>query len=195
MGRSKAWLPLDGETLLERIIRLVRRFTNRVVVAAAEGQSLPPIPAEVRVVRDDADGQGPIRGMLAGLESAGSPDELLYVTAVDTPFLAEGWAERLASLIGDRDAAIVEVEGRPQPLSAVYRRGPTTQMAREMIAEGDYRLTGLARRLRARTVMPYELADIDVEVRSAWNCNDPIAFALANRWAAMEGFRRVDGVN
>lgn len=193
MGRSKAWLTLNGETFLGRSVRMVRRFADRVVVSAAEGQDLPPVPAGVLVVRDEVEGRGPIGGLVAGLGLGGDADDLVYVAAVDAPFLADGWAERLAALIGERDAAVVEVDGRLQPLSAVYRRGPTLRVARAMLAEGNLRWVDVVRRIRTKTILGAEMADLDPEARSTWNCNDPDAYAMANRWALAEGFYRPGG--
>jgi molybdopterin-guanine dinucleotide biosynthesis protein A len=67
MGRSKAWLPLGDETLLQRVVRLVREAAWPVVVVAAKGQSLPTLPADVRMVRDERDEAGPLEGLRVGL--------------------------------------------------------------------------------------------------------------------------------
>jgi molybdopterin-guanine dinucleotide biosynthesis protein A len=67
MGRPKAWLPLDAETLLQRIVRLVGQVAHPVVVVAAAGQPLPDLPADVWIVRDERNNAGPLEGLRAGL--------------------------------------------------------------------------------------------------------------------------------
>ncbi len=67
MGRSKAWLPLGDETLLQRVVRLVREAAGPVVVVAAPGQSLPTLPADVRIVIDARSEAGPLEGLRVGL--------------------------------------------------------------------------------------------------------------------------------
>ena len=51
MGRPKAWLPFAGELMLPRILRLLGEAVGPLVVVAAPGQDLPPLPEHVAVVR------------------------------------------------------------------------------------------------------------------------------------------------
>jgi molybdenum cofactor guanylyltransferase len=53
MGRPKAWLPFAGELMLPRVVRLLGEVVAPVVVVAAPGQDVPPLPAGVEVVRDE----------------------------------------------------------------------------------------------------------------------------------------------
>ena len=50
MGTSKAWLEFDGETLLQRIVRVLSTMVRPLVVAAAVNQELPRLPADVLIV-------------------------------------------------------------------------------------------------------------------------------------------------
>ncbi|HUR55514.1 MAG TPA: NTP transferase domain-containing protein, partial [Gemmataceae bacterium] len=50
MGRAKAWLPFGGETMLQRVVRVVGEVVSPVVVVAAAGQDVPPLPVGVRIV-------------------------------------------------------------------------------------------------------------------------------------------------
>ena len=40
-----------------------------IVVVAAPGQDVPPLPAEVAIVRDEEQGRGPLQGLAAGLQA------------------------------------------------------------------------------------------------------------------------------
>ena len=44
MGTSKALLPFGGETMLQRIVRLLGTVASPLVVVAAAGQPLPNLP-------------------------------------------------------------------------------------------------------------------------------------------------------
>ncbi len=48
MGRDKAALPFGDESLLERVIRIVRPKVDELWLVAREGQALPA-PAEIPV--------------------------------------------------------------------------------------------------------------------------------------------------
>ena len=52
MGQPKAWLPFGPERMLQHVVRLVSTVTDQVVVVAAPGQDLPPLPVSVAVAHD-----------------------------------------------------------------------------------------------------------------------------------------------
>src|SRR5699024_8173719 len=100
-----------------------------VVVVAAEGQRLPAIPGTATAV-DAVPGQGPLRGLEAGLraaESAGYGGA--FVAATDMPMLTGDTVTMLLQAFGGTavpagerpDAVIAVADGRDQPLAAVYR--------------------------------------------------------------------------
>src|SRR4051812_21114639 len=91
MGRDKATLPFGAESLLQRIVRIATEVVaeeNIVVVASAQ-QTLPPLPAWVRVVRDPVPDCGPLAGIAAGLRSlaSGTDIDAVFVTSCDAPFI------------------------------------------------------------------------------------------------------------
>src|SRR5271163_2377121 len=87
MGKPKAWLPIGGEIMLPRVVRLLREAVTPVVVVAAPEQDLPPLPGEVIIVRDEEKGRGPLQGLAAGLAALQDLAEAAYATSCDVPFL------------------------------------------------------------------------------------------------------------
>jgi molybdopterin-guanine dinucleotide biosynthesis protein A len=51
MGQPKALLLFDGEPLIAHIVRTLKSLFGDIVVVAAPGQELPPLP--VTLVRDE----------------------------------------------------------------------------------------------------------------------------------------------
>ncbi|MCA9165188.1 MAG: NTP transferase domain-containing protein, partial [Planctomycetales bacterium] len=45
MGESKATLPFGDELMVQRVVRLLSEVVSPIVVVAAEGQTLPELPA------------------------------------------------------------------------------------------------------------------------------------------------------
>ena len=98
MGQPKAWMNAWGEPLLVRTVRTVSRVCASVVVVGAPGQVLPTVRA--RVVRDMAEGEGPLRAMEAGLGAVRT--RAAFVCAVDLPFLRDDLIRLLAeNLVGE----------------------------------------------------------------------------------------------
>ena len=60
---AKAWLPFGAEIMLPRVVRLLGEAVDPVVVVAAPEQEVPPVPANVAIVRDEEKGRGPLQGL------------------------------------------------------------------------------------------------------------------------------------
>src|SRR5256885_15180752 len=81
MGRPKAWLPFAGEIMLPRVVRLLSEVVAPIVVVAAPGQDVPPLPPEVDVVRDPERGRGPLQGLAAGLAALKGKADAAYLSS------------------------------------------------------------------------------------------------------------------
>ena len=174
MGRDKVLLPFtDGKTMLGRAIDFWRELCPQVLVAAGGEdhlpQDLPERTETVKLVYDEFPGCGPLAGLHAGLrECAG---ELLFVSAVDLPYLSPEAARRLLAAIGDGDAAVYRFQGRREPLFGLYRR-TCLPLTRTMLEAGEYKMGLLLDRVK--TVY------LDTEdERLFFNMNTPQEYAQA----------------
>ena len=121
MGRPKAWLPVGNETMLGRVVRLLGEVVSPIVVVAAPGQDLPPLPLGVDIVRDPEKDRGPLLGLAAGLEALTGKADAAYVSSCDVPFLQPAFVKRMIDLLGDHAACVPDAGGYRHPLAAVYR--------------------------------------------------------------------------
>lgn len=170
MGASKATLPFGPETMLQRVVRLLSTVVCPVIVVAAREQSLPELPAEVTVARDERDQRGPLEGLRAGLRALPNSVDVAYVTSCDVPLLVPGFVERMVELLGDHDIAVMEIDGFPHPLSAVYRRD-TLPYVESLLEKGRLRPIFLFDAVRTRRVRPEEMASVDAQLRTLRNLN------------------------
>ena len=118
MGEDKAALPMSGATLLERAAAFwsARPEVGAVLAAVGTPEHALSLPAGVTPVYDLFPGAGPMAGLHAAF--SGSDAELLYVSAVDMPFLTGDVLPPLPA----GDASVFTRGGRPDPLLGVYRR-------------------------------------------------------------------------
>ena len=118
MGTDKAVLSLDGATLLERAAAFwaARPEVGAVLAAVGTPEHGLSLPAGVTPLYDVFPGSGPMAGLHAGF--VGSDADMLYVSAVDMPFLAGS----ILPPPPTGDAAVFRKNGRPDPLFGVYRR-------------------------------------------------------------------------
>ena len=170
MGSAKALLPFGAETMLQRVIRLLTTVASPLVVVAAPEQPLPELPASVTVTRDEREGRGPLEGLRAGLKALPGNAEIAYVTSCDVPLLVPAFVHRMVDLLGDHDIAVVEIDGFPHPLSAVYRRH-TLPHVEALLAADRLRPVFLFYEVRTRRVQPAELAAVDPQLLTLRNLN------------------------
>ena len=178
MGRPKASLPIGGEPMLARVVRVAAEVAEFVVVVAAPGQKLPDLPAGLEVVRDPVEGNGPLQGIATGLTALAGRADAAVVTGCDTPFLLATFLARLVAFRGEAAACVPVVEGVPRPLPGVYAVGVLAEV-RALLAAGRLRLGGLLERVPTRLVTPAELADTDPMLDSLRNVNTPDDYARA----------------
>ena len=148
MGRDKAMLAVNGQTLCEAIADVVSLVAEKVFLVGR--------PERYRNLRyeclaDLHPGLGPLSGVETAL--AAGKAELNVVVGCDVVNLDAGWLQALIqeALPGRRCVAAEDCDRKVQPLCAVYRSecGPIVSKA---IAEGRLRMMDLLRELEARPV-------------------------------------------
>lgn len=111
MGFDKASIIIEGERLDRRLCRLLDSASWRVTVLGGKGvEGFDFLP-------DQQTGQGP----LAALQGFVPGHEHIFVLACDVPLFRPELACVMARVIGSQQAVIPELEGRLQPLCALYK--------------------------------------------------------------------------
>lgn len=181
MGRDKAGLPFGHESLLDRVVRLVRTRIDDVVLAAAAGQE---VPAGIVVVRDVTSGEGPLAALHGALRQVHHPHT--FVVACDTPLLVPGIIPVLAERGEGWEAAVPVVNGVWMTTCAVYETAAALRKAGALLHSRERRpgsrapgLRALIDQLRTRVVRPEELAGADPALLSFIPCNTPDEYRRA----------------
>ena len=178
MGTSKALLPFGPETMLQRVVRLLEGVVSPIVLVSAVDQMLPDLPPSVIVTRDEREGRGPLEGLRAGLKALPAHVDAAYVTSCDVPLLVPGFVRQMLDLAEGYDIAVMEIDGFPHPLSAVYRRA-TLPYVEDLLAHDRLRPAFLFDAVRTRRVRPEEMtADPDLRTLRNLNTREDYAQAL-----------------
>jgi molybdopterin-guanine dinucleotide biosynthesis protein A len=151
-----------------------------IVVVAAPGQDVPPLPPGIDIVRDPEQGRGPLQGLAAGLEALRGRADAAYLSSCDVPFLQPAFVRRLIELLGEHAICVPEFGGYRHPLAAVYRIEVAATAAR-LLAEDRSRPTFLFEELPTRLVRPEELANADPTFQTLRNLNTPTEYEAALR--------------
>ncbi len=132
MGTDKAWIEWRGEPMIVRQARLLREAgASEVLVSGRAGVDYAVCRA--RVVIDELPGQGPLAGIAAALRQAAHP--LVLLLAVDLPRMEQEVLRLLLDRSSTDTGAVPWVNGRCEPLAAVYPRAEAGS-AQARVADG-----------------------------------------------------------
>jgi len=128
-GQAKPQLQVGGRSMLETVLAAVSDAAERVVVGPPQ-----PVPAGVRLVREQPPGGGPVAALRAGLPEVTT--DVVALLAGDLPFLTSALVAELRARFAGDGVLVVDEGGRDQYLLGVWRtaalrsatadlRGPT----------------------------------------------------------------------
>jgi molybdopterin-guanine dinucleotide biosynthesis protein A len=117
MGADKAFVELDGQSLLMRALNLAASVAPKVWILGSEAK----FRAFGEVVEDEFPNHGPLGGIHAALRN--SPSKLSLILAVDMPFVERRCLRHLVREAEEHNAVVTvpRVGGKWQPLCAIYR--------------------------------------------------------------------------
>jgi molybdopterin-guanine dinucleotide biosynthesis protein A len=170
MGQAKAWLTLGNETLLQRAVRTLGEVATPIVVVAASDQALPELPAEVEIVRDGVEAEGPLPALILGLQALAGRAEIAFVCACDLPFLNAETIGRILNSLESAEVAAPYTDGYFHPLAAAYRLSLLPKLL-DLQAAGERKLQRL-----------FDIADtvrVTIEPETLRNVNTPEDYADA----------------
>jgi molybdopterin-guanine dinucleotide biosynthesis protein A len=119
MKQDKALLPVNGKSLIESVASQLEPFFADIIISARDGQSLDFLPYRIAV--DRSSGQGPLMGILTGLEASRTPYN--FVIACDIPQINIGFLESMLEHVRRHDVVVpVSGDSKYEPLFAFYRK-------------------------------------------------------------------------
>ena len=142
MGRDKATLEWRGLPLWAQQLDKLRAVTSNIFVSARF--AVPWRPADVELIIDESPSRGPLSGLTASLEIMET--DCLLALAVDMPFMTPSHLEELCECARPEMGAVPVVDGKVEPLAAVYPKRAATIFA-EALNGTDHSVQRLVQRL------------------------------------------------
>jgi molybdopterin-guanine dinucleotide biosynthesis protein A len=116
-GMDKPGLVVGGQTLLGAVVSAVTSAgADRIVVVGPQrtGDLSAGAGGQVRYVREDPPGRGPVAALACGLEQVSAP--LVVLLAADLPFLRPAHVTRLlTALVAQEDTGVVLLDDSVRP--------------------------------------------------------------------------------
>jgi len=119
MKENKALLPIQGIPLIQRISQNLEHHFQEIIISAQSAELFAFLP--YRVVVDEQPGQGPLMGILCGLEASTNPVNFLIacdIPEIDIPFL-----HRMMAYTHQYEIVVpLTGEDKYEPLFAFYNK-------------------------------------------------------------------------
>lgn len=177
MGRDKALIEFHGRPLIEHALSKLCAlgFAPRIVGSREDLSVFAP------VIHDNHAALGPLAGIEAAL--AVSNDDLSLFLPIDLPLLPTEFL-RWMSARAEQTAALATVprlQGRPQPLCAVYNRA-LVPYARAALAASDAKVMRTVEKASEATGLRVDIFDIEtiassLDTSCGWPSTTPV-----HRW-------------
>lgn len=176
MGADKAFVILDGQTLLSRALDLSASVTSEVRIVGDPSKFAAFAPT----IKDIFPNCGPLGGIHAALRS--SQTELNLILAVDVPFVSPPLLQYLIERARTTAATVTvpQADQRYQPLCAIYPRA-FAERAEKALIEGQYKIGTLFAGGHTQTITEQELESAGFSPVMFRNLNTPDQLAEASR--------------
>ncbi len=169
MGENKSFLKIQNETIIERIVRLMRTIFDEVMIVTNS-------PDEYKffglpVFEDIYKNKGPLGGIHSGLTH--SKTEKNFVISCDVPLMTKEMIEYIVEYKSDKPIKFCYAAGYHQPLAGVYSKSLVGEIEK-IISGGEVphkSFHHFLKMVHAETINPESLPFYNHEI--FFNVNNP----------------------
>ena len=180
MGRDKALLTVDGQSVLEMVRDKLRGSCDEVLVVARPDQMETfAMLADVRLVADTLGARGPLVGLRAGLAAA--RNTFIFAVGCDMPDLQSRAVDLIIQSPDRFDVVAPRVSNRWEPLHARYSRRCLPEVDR-LLENGVPPIHVFFPRVVTMEMGEKEMREVDPGLRSLTNVNTAEQWEKFNRW-------------
>lgn len=171
MGRDKALIPFNGATLIKHVLQRLSPLTDDLIIISPHGDEINSIG--YTIYPDLVPDKGPLMGLYTGLHYA--KHGIVAVVACDMPFVNPALIkEEVLSLDANHcDVVIPIVNGKAEPLHAVYRRESCLDAIERGLKAGMKRLIEWHPMVKVCEMGEAEIKIYDPRGRAFFNINTP----------------------
>lgn len=130
--KNKAFLEYENNYFIQRIIDALSDYEEIIIISNNpddyKGLGL-------KVIKDIYPSQGPLSGIHSALNYIKT--DYCLVVACDMPFINKNVVNYLGSINDDYEVLIPKVEGKLQPLCAIYKKSCKELMERELLRNNN----------------------------------------------------------
>jgi molybdenum cofactor guanylyltransferase len=185
MKTDKAWLMIDDQPMIERVLITVQSITEKTLIIINETNSRLTDyqdlakKSQTILLPDAHDFRGPLGGIETALRNMESADAML-ILACDLPFVSSIFLQFLISIHQSNEALLtvpIDESGRPQMLCAIYSRDCLDEINR-MLAANELKTRLLCEHVTTNFVHFEKYAHLPGADKFLLNLNTPEEYKL-----------------
>jgi molybdopterin-guanine dinucleotide biosynthesis protein A len=181
-GRDKLAEQYEGRPLLQHPVSRLLGICDQVIVVLAPDTEEPMMPDGIRVrfARDAVEGEGPLRGLYAGLDLADA--EWTILAGGDMPDLQPAVLREMLRAARETAVAAVTLSdgGTERPLPCVLRTAPAADAVRVLLQAGRRSLRDLLAAVASVAVDEPTWTALDPDHRTLIDVDEPTD---VDRWS------------
>lgn len=169
MGENKSFLKIQNETIIERIVKLMKSIFDEVMIVTNSPDEYKFLG--LPLYKDIYKNKGPLGGIHSGLTH--SKSEKNFVISCDVPLMTEEMIEYIVEYKSDKTIKFCNAAGYHQPLAGVYSKSLIVEIEK-LISGGDVpdkSFHHFLKMVEAETICPESLPFYKHEI--FFNVNNP----------------------
>ena len=181
MGHDKAFLPIGGVPIFEKVLDILKKHLEKVILIGDRPErftryGLPVYP--------DLHTGSALGGLYTGLHV--SETRHIFAAPCDLPFASDALFQYVISLREGYDVVVPMTGDDPEPLFALYSKDCLNPM-RELLEAGNFRIFDFYPRVRVRRVPESELRHLDGSGKAFRNVNTQEEYERVLREEKIDG--------
>jgi molybdopterin-guanine dinucleotide biosynthesis protein A len=166
MGRNKAFIPVNGEKIIDRTIRIFSDIFDEIILVT--NSPLEYLDYDLKIVTDLIKGKSALGGIYTGLFHAAYDNA--FVAACDMPFLNGAFIKYMTENTGSNDIVVPSPPDGLQPLHAIYSKRCIPHI-KNLIEKDKLKIAGFYKKSKTLLIPPDVLHTFDPEGRMFLNVN------------------------
>ncbi|XXJ21522.1 molybdenum cofactor guanylyltransferase [Desulfovibrio caledoniensis] len=181
---KKAFLTINGQTILDRLINVYRPLFPEILIAARDENDYKAY--DYPVAEDRFEARSSLTGIHAGLSAMHASHG--FMAACDGPFLQPGLVRALLDQAEPECDVIIPIkeDGYVEPLCAIYSKQCIPPIEAQL-KQKNFRIIGFFDQVRVKKVPVAQLEEGDPHRVSFFNVNSPDDLRQAERLAVELG--------
>lgn len=164
--KYKAFMKVDGEEIISRIIIKLKEVFKKTIIIADQESKYRGYGLEIFI--DKFPEKGPLVGLYTGLLNTQS--DYNFVVGCDQPFLDTNLIKYMVEKASGVDILIPKIKDQLQPLHAIYNKSCLPLIEKNMM-ENKYSFYGLCQLARVNYVNEEEISSICDIDKAFFNVN------------------------